>query len=97
MYNKLKTDCNKGNLKVACVDLFCGVGGLTHGLIRGGIPVIAGIDVDAYCRFAYEKNNEAIFIERDISMLQGNEVTKIFEDVEIKILAGCAPCQPFST
>ena len=32
--------------RVACIDLFCGAGGLTHGLIQAGIPVVAGIDVD---------------------------------------------------
>ncbi|WCF28866.1 DNA cytosine methyltransferase [Xylella fastidiosa] len=33
------------------VDLFCGVGGLTHGLARGGISVAAGIDIDPNCQF----------------------------------------------
>ena len=38
----------KAELFDACcylVDLFCGVGGLTHGLVRGGIKVTAGIDI----------------------------------------------------
>lgn len=26
------------------IDLFCGVGGLTHGLINAGLNVIAGFD-----------------------------------------------------
>ena len=30
--------------KLACIDLFCGAGGLTHGLISEGVPVVAGID-----------------------------------------------------
>ena len=29
---------------VAFIDLFCGAGGLTHGLIKAGVPVVAGID-----------------------------------------------------
>ena len=32
--------------KVSGVDLFCGVGGLTHGLLKAGIKVRAGIDLD---------------------------------------------------
>jgi hypothetical protein len=29
--------------KISCVDLFCGVGGLTHGFVLEGLPVMAGI------------------------------------------------------
>ena len=42
------------------IDLFCGIGGLTKGLSLSGICVQAGIDIDESCRFAYEKNNNAI-------------------------------------
>lgn len=74
--------------KISCVDLFCGAGGLTHGFVLEGVPVVAGIDMDPACRFPYEANNSAKFIEHDI-----REVTT----AELNILAGCAPCQPFST
>jgi DNA (cytosine-5)-methyltransferase 1 len=42
---------------VSAVDLFCGAGGLTHGLRRTGIAVEAGIDLDGQMKYAYEKNN----------------------------------------
>ncbi|WP_200852488.1 DNA cytosine methyltransferase, partial [Klebsiella pneumoniae] len=45
--------------KVSCVDLFCGAGGLTHGLVLEGVPVVAGIDIDPVCKFPYETNNKA--------------------------------------
>ena len=84
--------------KIACVDLFCGAGGLTHGFVLEGIPVVAGIDMDPACRFPYEANNDqAKFVERDISQVSANELNKLFGDADLKILAGCAPCQPFST
>lgn len=83
--------------EIACVDLFCGAGGLTHGLELQGIPVVAGIDLDPACRFPYESNNAARFIERDIGRLSVPELSALFGDSEIKVLAGCAPCQPFST
>lgn len=82
---------------ITAVDLFCGAGGLTHGLIRGGIKVVAGIDVDRSCRYPYEKNNSARFLERDIKVLPGSEIKKLFAGAETTLLAGCAPCQPFST
>jgi DNA (cytosine-5)-methyltransferase 1 len=83
--------------QVDCVDLFCGAGGLTHGLMRGGINVLAGFDIDAQCRFPYEINNSSIFIRRDISRLTSQEILEIYGDAKYRLLAGCAPCQPFST
>lgn len=80
-----------------CVDLFCGVGGLTHGFISEGLPVVAGIDSDHLCRFAYEYNNKAKFIQRDITEVSVEEVTDLFLPNRFRVLAGCAPCQPFST
>jgi len=82
---------------ISCVDLFCGLGGLTHGLIRGGINVVAGIDLDPQCRFAYEANNSARFIEMDIRKVSGDKLRSLWDDRGYTLLAGCAPCQPFST
>ncbi len=83
--------------QLACVDLFCGVGGLTHGLISEGIPVAAGIDVDVACSYPFEINNGARFIPEDISHLMPEMLEEQFGSAEIRVLAGCAPCQPFST
>lgn len=83
--------------KISCVDLFCGAGGLTHGFMLEGVPVVAGIDLDPACRFPYEANNHARFVERDISKVTATELNELFGKAKGKILAGCAPCQPFST
>ncbi|WP_084697629.1 DNA cytosine methyltransferase [Paracoccus sp. S4493] len=82
---------------IKAVDLFCGVGGLTHGLSRGGIDVVAGYDIDAACRFAYERNNEAKFIECDVGELDAVDVRERLSGANVTLMAGCAPCQPFST
>lgn len=84
-------------VKISCVDLFCGAGGLTHGFVLEGLPVTAGVDMDPACRFPYEANNKARFVERDVSQVTVQELTELFGDAELKVLAGCAPCQPFST
>ena len=84
-------------MNISCVDLFCGAGGLTHGFVLEGVPVVAGIDMDPACRFPYEANNSAKFIERDVSKVSAAELTQLFGNADWKILAGCAPCQPFST
>lgn len=78
------------------VDLFCGVGGLTHGFVMEGFNVVAGIDSDPSCKYAYEKNNGARFIEGDVAKLSGEIVASLYPEDSLKILIGCAPCQPFS-
>ncbi|HVA50080.1 MAG TPA: DNA cytosine methyltransferase [Pirellulales bacterium] len=82
---------------ISGIDLFCGVGGLTHGLIRGGVDVAAGIDLDPNCRFPYESNNKSKFIEQDVKSLDGHSLRSLWADDAVKLLAGCAPCQSFST
>ena len=79
------------------VDVFCGAGGLSHGFVLEGFDVRAGIDVDATCRHAYERNNGARFLEKDVAELCGRHIRGLFADGQPRILVGCAPCQPFST
>lgn len=80
----------------AVVDLFCGVGGLTHGFIQEGFRVLAGYDSDVSCKYAFETNNETTFIHQSIERTTGVELEKRFADAQVKVLVGCAPCQPFS-
>jgi len=86
---------SQANIKV--VDLFCGIGGLTHGLIKEGLDVVAGIDNDSSCKFGYEYNNKTKFIDKDILQVTSEDVNQLFgKSSGIRVLAGCAPCQPFS-
>jgi len=78
------------------VDLFCGIGGLTHGFVKEGFNVVAGIDVDPSCAYAYEHNNGATFLLRDIGAATAEEVARLYPKDDYRILVGCAPCQPFS-
>ena len=83
-------------MKITVVDLFCGIGGLTHGLQLAGLNVVAGYDIDPTCRFAYEKNNNAVFVQADVATIPITKLNNHYIDSDIKILVGCAPCQPFS-
>jgi len=83
--------------KIKCADLFCGAGGLTHGFALEGIDVVAGIDLDPACRYPYEKNNQAKFIETDVAKVSASDLLNLFGNDSMTVLAGCAPCQPFST
>ena len=79
------------------VDLFCGAGGLSHGFLREGFQITAGIDIDEHCRFPFEHNNESQFLCQDVSELSGADVGSYFTPGEPSILVGCAPCQPYSS
>ncbi|MDV2963862.1 DNA (cytosine-5-)-methyltransferase [Shewanella algae] len=83
--------------KIVGVDLFCGAGGLTRGLLDAGILVSAGLDIESSCKYAYESNNGAKFYSKDITTLTSDELQSMYSDGDIRLLAGCAPCQPFST
>lgn len=82
---------------IGVIDLFCGIGGLSYGMSKKGFDIIAGFDIDATCKFAYEANNNSRFFEQDISKLDKATVNELFEGYKYKVLAGCAPCQPFSS
>ena len=83
--------------KCGVVDLFCGVGGLTNGFIQESFEVLAGYDIDESCRFAYESNNDSEFVKKDVTKISKLEIESWYGEKEIKILVGCAPCQPFSS
>lgn len=83
--------------KIKAVDLFCGAGGLTHGLAKAGIDVRLGIDIDPDCRYPYEANNAGRFLQADVRALSGDLLRSHLGEGEVTLLAGCAPCQPFST
>jgi len=83
-------------VKIEAVDLFCGVGGLTRGISNSGIKVLAGLDIDSTCKFAYEENNDAEFILADVGKYDSKKILELYSKNSIKVLMGCAPCQPFS-
>ncbi|HDU1268536.1 TPA: DNA cytosine methyltransferase, partial [Listeria monocytogenes] len=74
-----------------------GVGGLTCGVQKTGINVIAGYDIAKECQYSYEYNNKARFIHKDIKEISDDEISALYpENTDIRLLMGCAPCQPFS-
>lgn len=95
--NNIRLKNEGADVGIVAVDLFCGAGGLTCGLRKAQIQVAAGYDLDASCRYPFEENNEGVrFIEADISKVSGADLARHYPQGAIKLLAGCAPCQPFS-
>lgn len=82
------------------LDLFCGCGGLTRGLRDAGFEVIGAIDNDAYALEAYRANHRNVRVwQSDIRRIS---VSRLMQELKLKkgqleLLAGCPPCQGFST
>lgn len=83
--------------QVVGVDLFCGAGGLTCGLEKAGIDIRLGIDIDPACEYPYAKNNQASFLLKSVADVTADDLRQNFRQAEVTLLAGCAPCQTFSS
>jgi DNA (cytosine-5)-methyltransferase 1 len=94
----VEISCSNDNRPTATVvDVFCGAGGLSHGFRQASFDIVGGIDIDEGCRYAFERNNDAPFIRRDVATLKAAEINGLFTPGKARVLVGCAPCQPFST
>jgi DNA (cytosine-5)-methyltransferase 1 len=82
------------------IDFFCGAGGMSYGLARAGIRVLAGIDFDPSCRKTYERNNKpARFIQQDITKISPKSLQhelRISRNDDQLIFIACSPCQFWS-
>lgn len=56
-----------------------------------------GVDIDPACEYPYTANNESSFLLKSIEDLTAEEIRESYGDARYSLLAGCAPCQPFST
>ena len=82
------------------VDLFCGCGGLTLGLSQAGFSVIGAADIDLLSIEAYRANHPEVKIwHKDIRALRVSTVKRKLglRKGDLDLLAGCPPCQGFST
>lgn len=80
------------------IDLFCGVGGLTRGLMDAGVKMKAGVDLEIACKYPYEQNNAGVsFIHKSVSELKASDLEAFYDGDSISLLCGCAPCQAFSS
>ena len=97
---KNKTHKRRGRLpSIEVVDLFCGIGGLSYGMKSAGFDILAGYDLDWTCQYAYETNTGGKFFYKDVKSVTGDEIKSLYSKKKkaIRVLAGCAPCQPFSS
>lgn len=98
MTKRLAPSLSPSSPLIEAIDLFCGVGGLSCGLAAQGVRVVAGFDIDPACEYPYTANHpDAKFVKIDVGMLKGEQLTPLWTPGAIRLLAGCAPCQPFSS
>lgn len=82
------------------IDLFAGCGGLTLGLKQAGFHVIGAVENSELAVKTYKQNHNGVRVwHQDIRKLS---VKTVQEELNLKrgeldLLAGCPPCQGFST
>ncbi len=87
------------NIPINAIDLFCGAGGLSCGLHNAGINVPLGIELNQIAADTYEHNLPGQIIVDDIRNVTSNEILQRLGITpgNLFLLAGCPPCQTFSS
>src|ERR1700752_455661 len=82
--------------RIVGIDIFCGAGGLAYGLRTAGIAIACGIELEPACEYPFSKKNDNRFIRKDGAEVSGEELAEFYPRGALRLLAGCAPCRPFS-
>ena len=89
---------NIKNKRPTAIDLFCGGGGLTLGLKKAGFEVLAGVELNSKITKTYAANHKEVkLFEKDVRNLTGKEILEKIGVDKVDLIAGCPPCQGFSS
>jgi DNA (cytosine-5)-methyltransferase 1 len=85
----------------AVVELFCGCGGMSSGLLRAGYAVTLGIDANKSAIETYEHNHAHVGAKASAEDIREVETCALRERLKLRrgqplVLTGGPPCQPFS-
>ncbi|MFH6972252.1 DNA cytosine methyltransferase [Flavobacterium petrolei] len=87
-------------IALKAVDFFCSGGGMSHGMQKAGIKILAGIDYDSTCKETYEANIKgAEFIHADVFEYKETELEEklnLQRNDDNLVMIGCSPCQFWS-
>jgi DNA (cytosine-5)-methyltransferase 1 len=87
----------KESTKPIAADLFSGAGGMSLGLAEAGFDVLVGVDFDDYALKTYESLFPGMALKRDLSEPAAiEELIGILRQLDVTLIAGGPPCQPFS-
>ena len=87
-------------MKFKAIDLFCGAGGLSTGLEKSGFRLCLGVDIDEKALKTYKCNlKRTKVLKEDIKKVTGEKITELtgINRRDNFLLAGCPPCQGFSS
>ncbi|MBM6608698.1 DNA cytosine methyltransferase [Enterobacteriaceae bacterium RIT814] len=82
------------------IDLFCGAGGLTVGLKMAGFDVVSAVEKEPIVSETYLQNHPDVALRTgDIRELSPEKIMQELklEPGQLDLLAGCPPCQGFSS
>ncbi|HVU47241.1 MAG TPA: DNA cytosine methyltransferase [Terracidiphilus sp.] len=83
---------------LTAIDLFAGGGGLTVGLKRSGFQVVSAVEIAPHAFATYKANHvEVTAYRQDIRTVDGASLTRCSPTGIVDLLAGCPPCQGFSS
>lgn len=79
------------------IDLFSGAGGLSYGLEAAGYRVGLAVDIDEWARETHAHNFEGVALGLDLGDPDvRDQVVRLFDGIEVALVAGGPPCQPYS-
>lgn len=93
----LRNQLNSDN-HLTAIDLFAGGGGLTVGLKQAGFKVVSAVEIEPHAYSTYKANHPEVHAyKQDIRTIDGQSLKKLSPSGEIDLIAGCPPCQGFSS
>jgi DNA (cytosine-5)-methyltransferase 1 len=90
----------KAQVQLTAIDLFSGCGGLTEGLKKSGFRVLGAVEVNEAATETYKLNHPEVHVwTEDIRELSTTSFGRTLgvRKGELGLIAGCPPCQGFST
>jgi DNA (cytosine-5)-methyltransferase 1 len=85
-------------MKLNSIDIFSGVGGLTEGMHQADFETQIAFEIDEIASKAYKLNHpDTTVITKDIRRVSIAEIKRKLNGQQIHLLAGCPPCQGFSS
>ncbi len=89
-------------MELTTIDLFCGAGGLTQGLHEAGFKTLFALDIEPVAIETYKLNHKKSvpnIYKEDINNISGEKIMELtgLKIGELGLLAGCPPCQGFSS
>lgn len=84
-------------MTLVALDLFCGAGGLSRGLVEAGFRVVGAVDSWAPAARSYSKNfPDHPCLQADVASIDEATLARMGLPTSVDLVAGGPPCQGFS-